>query len=163
MLWVVLARFIMKRPPWLQSVIFGLCAGLFVTAAAEADQRNPLISTTVLMVLVIAVVVGVGFYLSLRAQMRHGWTTDATPPTWVNLAYPAAWLLSVLAAIAALLGAGGFKVAVLAIVPIVLLAPPALIGIRTLVRRRPGHQAEEEPQPGRGQAEPGLSKNRQSG
>jgi len=35
----------------------------------------------------------------------------------------------------ALLSDGGFKVAALAIVPIVLLAPPALLGIRALLHR----------------------------
>jgi hypothetical protein len=45
------------------------------------------------------------------------------------------WVLSLLAAVRALFGAGGLKVAALAIVPIVLLAPPALGGIRALLHR----------------------------
>jgi hypothetical protein len=45
------------------------------------------------------------------------------------------WVLSLLAAIRALFGEGGVIVAALAIVPIVLLAPPALGALRTLLRR----------------------------
>ena len=41
-----------------------------------------------------------------------------------------------MAALRALLGAGGYRVAVFAIVPIVLLAPPALVGLRALTTRR---------------------------
>lgn len=137
MVWAVLAKFITKRPPWVQAVIFGLCAGLFVAAGAEASQRDTLISTTALIVAVVGVVVGGAFYLSLQAQLRHGWTLGTTMPTWVNAAYASAWVLSLLAAILALFGAGGFKVAALAIVPIVLLAPPALIGIRILTGHHP--------------------------
>jgi hypothetical protein len=47
------------------------------------------------------------------------------------------WLLSLIAAISAVFGAGGLKVVVLAIVPIVLLAPPALVSIRALLGRSP--------------------------
>ena len=47
------------------------------------------------------------------------------------------WLISLTAAVGTIFGDGGVKVAVIAIVPIVLLAPPALIGIRALLRGRP--------------------------
>jgi hypothetical protein len=159
MLWALLAKFISKRQPWVQAVIFGLCVGLFVTAAAEANQRNPLISITVLLVLVVGAVAGGAFYLALRGQVRHGWTVGTIPPTWVSLAYAAAWLSSVLAALAALLGAGGIKVAVLAIIPIVLLAPPALVGIRTLAGRPPRRLTAVRP-PEHDKPEPGLGNNR---
>jgi hypothetical protein len=58
------------------------------------------------------------FFLGLRAD-RQGRSADSGPPTWVHVAYSGAWLLSIVAAVLALFGAGGFKVAVLAIVPIV--------------------------------------------
>ena len=74
------------------------------------------------------------FYLALRAQ-AHRQASAEGPPGWVHVAYAGTWLLSIAAAVLALFGAGGFKVAVLAIVPIVLLAPPALLGIRTLLGR----------------------------
>ena len=72
---------------------------------------------------------------------------------WVHVAYAAVWLFSLCAAVRALLGVGGLRVAVLAIVPIVLLAPPAssepgcsLVAARSLprprhVRGRPADQA----------------------
>jgi hypothetical protein len=47
--------------------------------------------------------------------------------------------MSVTAGVGTIVGDGGVKVAVIAIVPIVLLAPPALMGIRELLRRRPEH------------------------
>jgi hypothetical protein len=53
----------------------------------------------------------------------------------VRVAYAGAWLLSIVAALLALFGDGGLKIAVLAIVPIVLLAPPALLGVRALLGR----------------------------
>jgi hypothetical protein len=46
------------------------------------------------------------------------------------------WLVSLAAAVGTLLGDGRVKVAVIAIVPIVLLAPPALVGLRALLGRR---------------------------
>lgn len=135
MIWALLAAYLSKRPAWLQSVVFGLCAGAFVATAAKANERNPLISSVVLLVLVAGAVASTAFYLALRAQQRHGWRAGTPAPAWVNLAYAAVWVLSLLAAVRALFGAGGFKVAALAIVPIVLLAPPALGGIRALLGR----------------------------
>jgi hypothetical protein len=54
-------------------------------------------------------------------------------------------VLSLLAAVGALFGAGGLKVAVLAILPIVLLAPPALHGIRAVLRRPRAPEAGAPP------------------
>jgi hypothetical protein len=135
MIWALLAAYLQKRPAWVQALVLGLCAGLFVATAAQANQRQPLISSVVLLVLVAGAVAGTAFYLGLRAQQRHGWTAGTAPPVWVDLVYATVWVLSLLAAVRALFGAGGLKVAVLAIVPIVLLAPPALSGIRALLGR----------------------------
>jgi hypothetical protein len=135
MIWALLAAYLTKRPAWVQALVVGLCAGLFIATAAEANERNPLIGSVVLLVLVAGAVAGTAFYLALRAQQRHGWTTGTAPPLWVGLLYAAVWVLSLLAAIRALFGEGGLKVAALAIVPIVLLAPPAVAGIRALLRR----------------------------
>jgi len=135
MIWALLASFLTKRPAWMQAVVLGLCTGLFVATVAEANERSPLISSVVLLVLVAGAIAGTAFYLALRTQQRHGWSPGTAAPTWVNLTYAAVWVLSLLAAIRALFGEGGLKVAVLAVVPIVLLAPPALGGIRALLRR----------------------------
>jgi hypothetical protein len=130
MIWALLAAYLTKRPPAVQAAVFGACAGLFVASVANSDVRNPLIASVVLLVLVVGVLAGGAFFLSLRARR-----SDAAPPAWVHVAYLTVWLLSIGAAVRALFSAGGFKVAVLAIVPIVLLAPPALVGIRALLHR----------------------------
>jgi hypothetical protein len=135
MLWALLAAYLQKRPAWVQALVVGLCTGLFIATGAKANERDPLISSVVLLVLVAGAVAGTAFYLALRAQQRHGWTTGTAPPLWVGLLYAAVWVLSLLAAIRALFGEGGLKVAVLAIVPIVLLAPSAFGGIRALLGR----------------------------
>jgi hypothetical protein len=149
MIWALLAAFLTKRPPWVQAVVVGLCTGLFVTAGAKANERDPLISSVVLLVVAVGVVAGVAFYLALRAQLRHGWAAGSPPPRWVNLLYAAVWVLSLIAAIRALFGDGGLKVAVLAIVPIVLLAPPALVGIRALLGRSPVQDGDASTAAGR--------------
>lgn len=115
-------------------MVFGLCTGLFVTAGADADSRDPLFSSVILVVLTAGIISGGLFHLGLRADRRNRREDDG-PPTWVHVAHAGAWLLSIVAAVLALFGAGGFKVAVLAIVPIVLLAPPALVGLRALLGR----------------------------
>ncbi|HWM05556.1 MAG TPA: hypothetical protein VNP92_24715 [Actinophytocola sp.] len=135
MIWALLAAYLGKRPAWVQAVVFGLCVGAFVATAAKANERNPLINEVVLLVLVAGAVAGTAFYIGLRAQQRHGWRTGTPPPVWVNLVYTAVWVLSLLAAVRALFGEGGLKVAALAIVPIVLLAPPALGWVLALLRR----------------------------
>jgi cytochrome bd-type quinol oxidase subunit 2 len=139
MIWALLAAYLTKRPPAVQAVVFGVCAGLFVAAVANSDVRNPVISSVVLLVLVVGVLAGGAFFLSLRARSSY----EAAPPVWVQIAYTAVWVLSIGAAVRALLAAGGFKVAVLAIVPIVLLAPPAIHGIGALLHR--GSHADGEP------------------
>lgn len=144
MIWALLAAYLTKRPAWVQASVFGLCAGLFIAAAAKANERDPLISSVVLLVLVAGTVTGTVFYLALRAQHRHGWKAGTAPPRWVDLVYAAAWVLSLLAAVRALFGEGGLKVAALAIVPIVLLAPPGLCGLRALLGR-PRPQASAPP------------------
>ena len=143
MIWALLAAFLRKRPPWVQAAVVGLCAGLFVATAAEANQRTPLIGTVCALVLVVGVVTGALFYLGLRAQRHHGWPTTGAPPAWVSAVYVTVWILSILAAVRALFGEGGFKVAVLAIVPIVLLAPPALFGVRAVLRRTSARDTDE--------------------
>ena len=75
MIWALLAAYLTKRPAWVQALVFGLCAGLFIATAAKANERNPLISSVVLLVLVAGAVTGTAFYLTLRAQQRHGWKT----------------------------------------------------------------------------------------
>jgi hypothetical protein len=131
MVWALLAAFLTKRPPWLQAVVVGLCVGLFVAASAEANQRSPLIASVVLLVLAPGAAAGVLFFLGLRVQRRHG-STPSSSPRWVGIVYVTVWVVSIVAAIRALFGDGGFKVAVLAIVPIVLLAPAAIVAIRTI-------------------------------
>lgn len=137
MIWALLAAYLTKRPPWVQASVFGLCVGLFVATAAMANGRPTVIESMLLLVVVVAIVSGVAFLLTLRAQARHGWAAGTTPPTWVTVTYAAVWLLSVAVAVRALFGAGGFAVAVLAIVPIVLLTPPAIVAILTLLGRPP--------------------------
>jgi hypothetical protein len=145
MIWALLAAYLRKRPAWVQALVFGLCVGLFVATAAKANQREPLISSVALLVLVAGAVTGTAFYLALRAQQRHGWRAGTAAPVWVDLAYATVWVLALLAAVGALFGAGGLKVAVLAIVPIVLLAPPALGGIRALLHRHRTPEADAPP------------------
>ena len=85
-------------------------------------------------VLVAAVISGAAFYLALRAQQRRS-GAGAAAPAWIDVVYLAVWVLSLLAAVRALFGDGGLKVAALAIVPIVLLLPSATSGVRVLLRR----------------------------
>jgi hypothetical protein len=134
MIWALLAAWLRKQPAWIQALVFGLCVGLFIAAAANADNRDPLLSSLAVVVLVAAVISGAAFYLALRAQQRHS-SADAAAPAWIDVVYLAVWLLSLLAAVRALFGDGGLKVAALAIVPIVLLLPNAISGIRLLLRR----------------------------
>src|SRR3954449_3290617 len=72
MIWALLAAYLTKRPAWVQALVFGLCAGLFVTAAAESRNRDPAIGAVVLLVLGVGVGVGGAFYLGLRAGLRRG-------------------------------------------------------------------------------------------
>ena len=101
MLWALLSAFLVRLPAWMRAVVLGSCVGLF--AAAKAHLREPLIASA--LVLTVAVITGGAFYLALRAP-----TGVADAPAWV-----------------ALVGTGGLEIAVLAIVPIVRLAPPAIV------------------------------------
>src|SRR5690349_19208948 len=111
-----MAAYLTKRPPWIQAAVVGLCVGLFFAAAAQANTRHPLLSRMVIQVIAVGAVGGLLFYLGLRQQHRPG-----AIPIWVDAVYAVAWVGALVAAVLALFGAGGFKVAVLAIVPIVLL------------------------------------------
>jgi hypothetical protein len=66
MIWALLAAYLTKRPPAVQAAVFGACAGLFVASVANSDVRNPLIASVVLLVLVVGVLAGGAFFLSLR-------------------------------------------------------------------------------------------------
>jgi hypothetical protein len=137
MLWAMLAAFLTRKPPLVQAAVVGVCTGLFVAAAAQANERNPTIGRTAVLVLVWGCVAGALFYGGLIYQKRHGWVPSEPGPTWLYSVYAVVWLVGLLAAVAALLGAGGFKVAALTIVPLVLLAPSALQGIRRGLGRAP--------------------------
>jgi predicted permease len=141
MLAALLATYITKAPAWIQGGVFGLCVGLFVAAGAEADTRNAVISSVILLVLTVGVIAGGMFFFGLRARLRR-LTDGGDAPAWVHASYCGTWLLSVAAAVRALFGEGGFKIAALAIL-IVLLAQPALVGIRALLRTR--HEGEATP------------------
>jgi type III secretory pathway component EscS len=137
MLWALLAAFLTRKPPLFQAAVVGLCVGLFVATAAQANQRDPTIQSTVLLVLGWGCLAGAVFYAGLVFQRRHGWVPADPGPRWLYAVYTATWLFGILAAVMALLGAGGFKVAVLTVVPLVLIAPPALQGIRMGLHRAP--------------------------
>ena len=134
MIWALLAAWLRKQPAWIQALVFGLCVGLFIAAAANADQRDVRLGSVALVVLVAGVIAAAAFYFALRAQQRRS-SAGAAAPVWIDLAYLAVWVLSLLAAVRALFGDGGLKVAALAIVPIVLLLPSAISGVRVLLRR----------------------------
>ena len=136
MIWAALAAFLTKRPPAVQATVLGLCVGLFVATAAEADNRNPLLNRLAVLVLVAGAIAGGLFYAALAYQRRHAWTPETPAPAWLHAAYLVVWLLGLAAALRALVGDGGFRVAALAIVPLVLVAPAALEGARQLLHRR---------------------------
>lgn len=135
MIWALLAKFLLSQPAWVQAVVLGLCTGLFATAAAQANERSPAIDTTALMVLIWATVAAVLYYVGFTVQVRRGAAlSDHAAPSWLYTVYIAVWLLGFGAAMLALFGEGGFKVAILAVVPLVLLAPTAFYGVRQLTR-----------------------------
>jgi hypothetical protein len=138
MMWALLAKFLTSKPPLVQAVVVGLCCGLFVSAAAEGNEREPRVSGTVPLVLVWGVVLGGLFYAGLAYRARHGWVPENPAPRWLYLVYAAVWVFGLVAALLALFGEGGVKVAVLAIVPLVLLAPTAAAGVRLALGRAPG-------------------------
>ena|SRR6478735_1843508 len=135
MIWALLAAFLTRQPPVVQGIVLGLCTGLFVSAAAEANNRSPVLSTVVVLVVVSGAIAGGLFVWGLESQRRHGWNPSSPPPGWLNAVYVVVWLFALAATLYNLFGAGGFKVAVLAIVPLVLLAPTAIRGAVTLSHR----------------------------
>src|SRR4051794_32690841 len=122
MLWALLATFLTRQPSAVQASVVGLCSGLFVTAATEANDRDTKIGSTILLILVVGALVGGLFYAGLRGG-HVGSHPASLPPLWVSISYVAVWVLSLLDALLSLFGNGGLKVAVLAIVPLVLLGP----------------------------------------
>jgi hypothetical protein len=135
MIWALLAKFLLKQPAWVQATALGLCTGLFATAATEANQRDPAIDATVLMALIWGAVAAALYYLGFVMQSRRGALAQHAAPPWLYALYSAVWLLGLAAAVLALFGDGGLKVAVLAVVPLVLLAPAAFYGMRHITHR----------------------------
>jgi hypothetical protein len=121
----------------------GLCTGIFVVATVNAGQRDLRLGLAAALVLTAAVPISWAFSRALRAGLRSR-AAGRQGRSWVHAAHAAVWLLSVTAAVPTVFGTA-VRVAVIAIVPIVLLAPPALIGIRTLLRRRPEHDRAVPP------------------
>ena len=119
MLWALLAAFLRRRPPWAQAVVFGLCTGLFVAASATDLQRIARIGPVTFLVLGVGVVTGGAFHLALCAHL-HSAATARPRALWVHVGNAAVWPLFVSAAVRALLGAGGSRLAVPAVVPIAL-------------------------------------------
>jgi hypothetical protein len=136
MFWALLAKVLLRQPAWVQAVTLGLCTGMFITATADANQRDPSLDSTAVMVLSWGTAAA-GFYMGFRVQNRHEALADHTAPRWLYALYAVIWLLGIAAAVIALVGEGGVKVAVLAIVPLVLLAPTALYGLRQVTHRMP--------------------------
>jgi hypothetical protein len=137
MVWALLAAFLHQRSPRVQAAVFGACTGLFVDAQADVVAGS--LPLAALLVLAVAVPAGSAFFVALRARLRivtaHPDIRSVAPAS-----FAAAWLVFVAAAARALV-AEGPQVAVLAIVPIVLLAPPVLAGLPALPGRRPSNHA----------------------
>ena len=144
MLWALLAAFLRRRPPWLQAGMVGLCTGLFAVADVNAGQRDLPLAAAAALVLAIAVPVGWAFHHALRAELRRG-AAGLPATSRVRAAYAVVWLAAVTAAVGAGLGDGGVRVAVIAIVPIVLLAPTALAATVALLGRGDGRAAPPVP------------------
>ena len=94
MLWALLAGFLTKKPPAVQALVVGLCTGLFVAAMAEANHRTPRISSTILLVVVVATVSGALFFAGLRAQ-RDAARSSTAPAVWIVATYMGVWILSI--------------------------------------------------------------------
>lgn len=137
MLFALLAKLLLKQHPLVQAVVLGLCTGLFVTALADANERDPAIGSTVRLVLIWGAAAASLFYVGFAVQRKRGRVADHAAPDWLYAVYAIVWVFVVVAALFALFGEGGFKVAALAIVPLVLLAPTALYGIRMILHRAP--------------------------
>jgi len=137
MVFALLAKFLLKQPLVVQAVVLGLCTGLFVSALAQANERNPVISSTMRLVLIWGAAAAVLFYAGFVVESRRGRAAVHDAPNWLYAVYAVVWVFGMAAALFALLGDGGFKVAALAIVPLVLLAPTAWYGIRMILHRAP--------------------------
>lgn len=137
MLFAIMARFLLGQPLLVQSIALGACTGLFAAAATEASDRTPEADSTAVAVLCWGSAAAALFYAGGRTQGRARAKEGTSAPRWLHLAYAVVWLAGLAAALMALFGAGGFKVAVLAVVPLVLLAPTAFYGMAQLVRRGP--------------------------
>jgi hypothetical protein len=135
MIWALLAKFLTRQPPLIQAAVLGICTGLFVSTAAQANNRYRLIGTVILQVIVAGLIAGTLFYVGLIRGGRRDPQQES--PHWPYFVYAIVWLAGLAAALLALFGEGGFKVAALAIVPLVLLAPPAFQGIRLMTHRQP--------------------------
>jgi hypothetical protein len=135
MLWALLAAFLRSRPVGVQAAMFGLCTGLFVVAGTVGAGRLAQPGSATLLVLVVAVFAGGAFAVASVAQPLSG-SRARGRVGGLQVAYAAGWVILLVAAVRALLGAGGYRVAVFAIVPLVLLAPPALVGLRALTGGR---------------------------
>jgi hypothetical protein len=116
-----------------QAVVLGVCTGLFVTTAAEAQERAPVLEVVAGQILVTAVVAAALFLVGFR--MQHPRPGGGENRRWLHWLHCAVWLVGIAAAVYALFGQGGVKVAALAIVPLVLIAPPALQGLRLILGR----------------------------
>lgn len=134
-MFALLAKVLLKQPALVQAIVLGLCTGLFVSALAQAKDRDPAINTTVTLVLIWGALAAALFYAGFLAQQRRGRAADQTAPSWLYGVYVVIWVFGILAALYALFSEGGFKVAALAIVPLVLLAPTALYGIQQVRSR----------------------------
>jgi hypothetical protein len=141
MIWALLAAFLRKRAPWVQAVMVGVCTGLFVAAGTLGVARAVSVGSGTFLVLAIALVVGAAFYGARRAH-QPGRARARPPGPGAHVAYVALWVGFCAAAIRALVVAGGPRVAVFAIVPLVLLAEPALAGARALSGGRPMRSTE---------------------
>ena len=136
MIFALLARSLTNSPALVQTFVVGLCTGLFISAATAANDRKVAFSEVVVQVLVVGIAAGAMFYVGLRARRGEAESEDVEP--WVCGVYAVIWLGALGAGLAALVGEGGFKVAALTIVPLVLLAPPAFLAFRALLRRASG-------------------------
>jgi uncharacterized membrane protein len=143
MIFALIAKFLLNAPPAIQAAVLGLCTGLFATASTEANDRDPLLRTVVAEVVAIGLLAGVAFYLSLRADQRRRGRAEQSA-VWVYGVYVVVWVGALTAAVAALFGAGGIKVAALAIVPLVLLAAPAFEAFKLLLHWSGAGQRRED-------------------
>jgi len=100
--------------------VLGVCTGLFVTTAAEAQERAPVLEVVAGQILVTAVVAAALFLVGFR--MQHPRPGGGENRRWLHWLHCAVWLVGIAAAVYALFGQGGIKVAALAIVPLVLIA-----------------------------------------